>query len=59
MPHITTNIKRKRLKHYSKNNHNNCKCQEKIKAKTADQEKKIKEKIPEIETEDIVAEVFV
>ena len=59
MPHITNNNKRKRFKHYSKNNHNNCKCQEKIKAKTVVQEKKIKEKTPKIETEDIVAEVFV
>ena len=59
MPHITSNNKRRRLKQYSTNNHNNCKCQEKIKAKTTDQEKKIKEKTPKIETEDIVAEVFV
>lgn len=59
MPHITNNNKRKRFKHYSKNNHNNCKCQEKIKPKPVVQEKKTKEKIPKIETEDIVAEVFV
>ena len=59
MPHITNNNKRKRLKHYSKNNHNNCKCQEKINHKPVVQEKKTKEKIPKIETEDIVVEVFV
>ena len=59
MPHIINNNKRKRLKHYSKNNHNNCKCQEKIKAKTVDQEKKIKEEEPQKNMEDIVAEVFV
>lgn len=59
MPHITSNNKRRRLKQYSTNNHNKCKCQEKIKAKTVDREKKIKEKIPKIKTENIVAEVFV
>tara|TARA_B110000444_G_C18800532_1_gene577217 strand:- start:1487 stop:1663 length:177 start_codon:yes stop_codon:yes gene_type:complete len=58
MPHITSNNKRRQLKQYSTNNYT-FKCQKKIKAKTADQEKKIKEKIPKIETEDIVAEVFV
>ena len=59
MPHITSNIKRKRFKHYSKKNNNKCKCQEKIKAKIVVQEKKTNEKIQKIKTEDIVAEVFV
>ena len=59
MPHVISNNKRKRFKHYATNKHNSCKCQEKIKAKTVVQEKKIKEKTPKTEMEDIVVEVFV
>ena len=60
MPLITSNHKHKELKHYSRYKiYNNCKCQKKIKANTLVQEKKIKEKIRQIETEDIVAEVIV
>ena len=59
MPHITSNNKRRRLKHYSRITYNKCKCQEKIKTKPVDQEKKIKEKTTSIKEEDIVAEVLV
>jgi len=61
MPHITSNNKRRRLKHYSKINNNSCKCQEKIKSNYVfvNQEKKIKKEEPQINMEDIVIEVLV
>ena len=59
MPHITSNNKRRRLKHYSRITYNKCKCQEKIKTKPVDQEKKIKKEEPQKNMEDIVVEVLV
>ena len=60
MPHIISNSKRKRLKHYSRNKiYNNCKCQEKIKPKSVEEEKKIKKEEQQKNMEDIVQEVFV